>query len=117
VFPRLAERRDQPGGTLSGGEQQMLTIARTLIGNPDLLLLDEPSEGLAPLIVGTIGDLVESIKQEGVTILMAEQNTYFALNHSNRAYIIDDGRIQYFGTASEMRNHPEVIEKYLAVHQ
>ncbi len=116
-FPRLAERKDQLGGTLSGGEQQMLTIARTLMGNPDLLLLDEPSEGLAPLIVDTIGQLIQQIKDEGITILLAEQNTYFALKLSDRIYIIDDGRIQYSGTTQDIREHPEVIKQYLAVHE
>lgn len=116
-FPRLAERRNQPGGTLSGGEQQMLTIARTLMGNPDLLLLDEPSEGLAPLIVKSIGELVQQIKNEGITILLAEQNTHFALELSDRVYIIDDGRIRYSGTAQQMKDNPDIIREYLAVHQ
>lgn len=103
--------------TLSGGEQQMLTIARTLMGNPDLLLLDEPSEGLAPLIVEHMGDLIRQIKGEGVTLLLAEQNTFFALGLSDRIYIIDDGRTQYSGTAEEVKAHPEIVEKYLTVHQ
>ncbi|MCI0710265.1 MAG: ABC transporter ATP-binding protein [Chloroflexi bacterium] len=115
-FPRLAERRNQLGGTLSGGEQQMLTIARTLMGNPELLLLDEPSEGLAPLIVETIGKLVAQIKQEGITVLLAEQNTYFALDLSDRVYIIDDGQIQYSGTTKEVRENRDIIRKYMGVH-
>jgi branched-chain amino acid transport system ATP-binding protein len=115
-FPRLAERRNQLGGTLSGGEQQMLTIARTLMGNPELLLLDEPSEGLAPLIVEAIGRLVAQIKQEGITVLLAEQNTYFALDLSDRVYIIDDGQIQYSGTAKEVRENRDIIRKYMGVH-
>lgn len=115
-FPRLAERRTQPGGTLSGGEQQMLTIARTLMGNPELLLLDEPSEGLAPLIVNTIGELVLQLKAEGVTILLAEQNLHFSLEVSDRAYIIDDGRIQFSGTVAALKAQPEIIQKYLAVY-
>lgn len=115
-FPRLAERRNQMGGTLSGGEQQMLTIARTLMGNPDLLLLDEPSEGLAPLIVTTISKLIAQIKQEGVTILLAEQNIFFALELSDRVYIIDDGRIQYSGSAQDVKADPDIIRKYMAVH-
>lgn len=117
LFPRLAERRKQLGGTLSGGEQQMLTIARTLMGNPDLLLLDEPSEGLAPLIVDLIGALISEIKREGVTILLAEQNTFFALDLADRIYIIDDGRIQFTGASETIADHPEIIEKYLAVHE
>ncbi|MEO1288813.1 MAG: ABC transporter ATP-binding protein [Chloroflexota bacterium] len=115
-FPRLGERRNQLGGTLSGGEQQMLTIARTLMGNPDLLLLDEPSEGLAPLIVRDIGRLVSQIKVEGITILLAEQNIYFALALSDRVYIIDDGRIQYSGTAQSLKDNPDLIKQYMAVH-
>ena len=115
-FPRLAERRNQMGGTLSGGEQQMLTIARTLMGNPTLLLLDEPSEGLAPLIVQSIGKLIREIKDEGITILLAEQNTYFALALSERVYIIDDGRIQYSGTADDVKANPDILKQYMAVH-
>lgn len=116
-FPRLGERRNQLGGTLSGGEQQMLTIARTLMGNPDLLLLDEPSEGLAPLIVKSIGELIAQIKAEGITILLAEQNTHFALKLSDSVYIIDDGRIQYTGTAADVKSNPEIIREYLAIHE
>lgn len=116
-FPRLAERHNQMGGTLSGGEQQMLTIARTLMGNPKLLLLDEPSEGLAPLIVQSIGKLIRQIKDEGMTILLAEQNTYFALALSERVYIIDDGRIQYSGTAQDVKANPDIIKQYMAVHR
>lgn len=115
IFPRLAERSKQLGGTLSGGEQQMPTIARTLMGNPDLVLLDEPSEGLAPLIVDAIGELVLQLKKEGVTILLAEQNLHFSLAVSERAYVIDDGRIQFAGTAAELSAQPEIIQKYLAV--
>ena len=116
-FPRLGERRNQLGGTLSGGEQQMLTIARTLMGNPNLLLLDEPSEGLAPLIVQSIGELIKQIRNEGITILLAEQNTHFALELADRVYIIDDGRIRYSGTAQEVKANPDIIREYLAVHQ
>jgi branched-chain amino acid transport system ATP-binding protein len=115
IFPRLGERAKQLGGTLSGGEQQMLTIARTLMGNPDLVLLDEPSEGLAPLIVDAIGELVLQLKQEGVTILLAEQNLHFSLAVSERAYVIDDGRIQFSGTSAELASRSEIIQKYLAV--
>lgn len=116
-FPRLKERHKQMGGTLSGGEQQMLTIARTLMGNPDVLLLDEPSEGLAPLIVAAIGKLIREIKAEGITILLAEQNTYFALGLSDRVYIIDDGRIRYTGEAQAVKDDPEIIREYMAVHE
>ncbi len=116
-FPRLAERAQQLGGTLSGGEQQMLTIARTLMGNPELLLLDEPSEGLAPLIVDAIGELILQIKKEGMTILLAEQNLHFALEVSDRVYVIDDGRIQFSGSVAELEERPEIARKYLAVQQ
>jgi branched-chain amino acid transport system ATP-binding protein len=116
IFPRLEERHLQMGGTLSGGEQQMLTIARTLMGNPNLILLDEPSEGLAPLIVETIRELVLQVKAEGVTILLAEQSTHFALSLSERVYMIDDGRVQHHDTVEGIRNNPEIIEKYLGVH-
>jgi branched-chain amino acid transport system ATP-binding protein len=115
IFPRLAERHAQLGGTLSGGEQQMLTIARTLMGNPDLLLLDEPSEGLAPLIVMAIGELIGQLKKEGVTILLSEQNLPFALSLSDRIYVIDDGKIQYTGTTAELVTHPEITRRYLGV--
>ena len=113
IFPRLAERGNQLGGTLSGGEQQMLTIARTLMGNPALVLLDEPSEGLAPLIVDAIGELILQLKQEGVTILLAEQNLHFSLAVSDRAYVIDDGRIQFSGRSDELAARPETIRKFL----
>jgi branched-chain amino acid transport system ATP-binding protein len=115
IFPRLAERRDQAGGTLSGGEQQMLTIARTLMGNPDLVLLDEPSEGLAPLIVAAIGELVAELKRGGVTLLLSEQNLPFALSLSDRVYVIDDGKIQYTGATAELVAHPEITRRYLGV--
>ncbi|HLY28214.1 MAG TPA: ABC transporter ATP-binding protein [Aggregatilineales bacterium] len=116
-FPRLAERRNQLGSTLSGGEQQMLTIARTLMGNPDLLLLDEPSEGLAPVVVETIGELIHQLKKEHIAILLAEQNLHFALELSERAYVIDDGHIQFQGTVAELENSPEIVNKYLAVQE
>ncbi len=114
-FPRLAERRNQFGGSLSGGEQQMLTIARTLMGNPRLLLLDEPSEGLAPIMVETIAKLVGELKKSQIAILLAEQNLHFALEHSDRVYVIDDGHIRFAGTPADLEAHPEVVKKYLAV--
>lgn len=117
LFPRLAERHKQLGRTLSGGEQQMLTIARTLMGNPDLLLLDEPSEGLSPLMVDLIGGLIRQLKQEHMAILLAEQNLHFALGLSERAYVIDDGHIQFSGTVAELQANPEMVRKYLAVQQ
>jgi branched-chain amino acid transport system ATP-binding protein len=115
IFPRLAERAQQLGGTLSGGEQQMLTIARTLMGNPDLILLDEPSEGLAPLVVRLLGEVIRRLKDEGVTVLLAEQNLHFGLNLSDRAYVIDNGQIHYHGTAQDLATNEEIKKKYLAV--
>ncbi|MHB8626372.1 MAG: ABC transporter ATP-binding protein [Aggregatilineales bacterium] len=117
LFPRLAERRNQWGRTLSGGEQQMLTIARTLMGNPDLLLLDEPSEGLAPLVVDMIGELIQQLKSENIAILLAEQNVHFALALSERAYVIDDGQIQFAGSVAELEATPDIINKFLAVRE
>lgn len=117
LFPRLAERRNQLGSTLSGGEQQMLTIARTLMGNPDLILLDEPSEGLAPMMVETIRELIQQLKKEFIAILLAEQNLGFALSLSERAYVIDDGHIQFAGSTAELEANPEIVNKYLAVRE
>ena len=95
----------------------MLTIARTLMGNPDLLLLDEPSEGLAPLMVDLIGDLIVQLKKEKMAILLAEQNLSFALSLSERAYVIDDGHIQFSGSVAELEANPEMVYKYLGVQQ
>jgi len=115
VFPKLQELQSRRGLHLSGGEQQMLTLARTLMGNPELLLLDEPSEGLAPLIVKMLGELIQRIKQEGVTVLLAEQNSKFAMRLSDRGYVIDDGRIRYHGSVRELSENEEVKRRYLAV--
>jgi branched-chain amino acid transport system ATP-binding protein len=115
LFPRLEELSRRRGGTLSGGEQQMLTIARTLMGDPDLLLLDEPSEGLAPIIVKTLGDFIDRVKQEGMTVLLSEQNVKFSLKHSDRAYIVDSGHIKYQGTIKELEKDEDVKKRYLAV--
>lgn len=114
-FPKLKELRNQMGGTLSGGEQQMLTIARTLMGNPELLLLDEPSEGLAPLIVRALEELIQRLKLEGMTILLAEQNLKFVGRLADQAYIIDDGRIPYEGRIEDLWRNEEVKKRYLAV--
>ena len=114
-FPILSERSSQYGGTLSGGEQQMLTIARTLMGDPDLILLDEPSEGLAPIIVKVLGEFIDLIKQEGMTVLLSEQNVKFALKHSDRAYIVDNGHIKYHGSIAELEKNEEIKKRYLAV--
>jgi len=115
LFPHLAKFAQRRGGTLSGGEQQMLTIGRTLMGNPLLLLLDEPTEGLAPLIVRSIGQLIQVLREQKVTMLLSEQNVKFSLRVSDLAYIIDDGHIVYNGASRELKRQPEVMKKYLAV--
>ena len=115
LFPVLKERDKQWGGTLSGGEQQMLTIARTLMGNPRLLLLDEPSEGLAPLVVRAIEEQVLALKKEGMTILLSEQNSGFAFNVSGRAYILEKGHVVWQGHFSELRENPEIMKNFLGI--
>jgi len=115
LFPLLVKFAQRRGGTLSGGEQQMLTIARTLMGDPDFLLLDEPSEGLAPLIVKSLGNFINVIKKEGMTVLLSEQNSKFALKHADRAYIVDNGAIKYQGSISDLEQNEEVKKRYLAV--
>ena len=115
LFPILKERSSQRGGTLSGGEQQMLTIARTLMGNPKLLLLDEPSEGLAPVIVQDVGRQMLRLKDEGMTILLSEQNSAFSLKYSDRAYILEKGSVCWHGDAAGLDKNPEILGKYLGV--
>ena len=115
LFPVLKERDKQWGGTLSGGEQQMLTIARTLMGNPRLLLLDEPSEGLAPLVVRAIEEQVLALKKEGMTILLSEQNSSFALKVSDRAYILEKGIVTWQGDIAELKSKPEIMKNYLGI--
>lgn len=115
LFPLLEKFARRRAGTLSGGEQQMLTIARTLMGNPDLLLLDEPSEGLAPIIVKTLGKFINVLKEEGLTVLLSEQNTKFAFKHADRAYIVDNGSIKYEGSIAELEKNEEIKKRYLAV--
>ena len=115
LFPNLKERRDHPGGRLSGGEQQMLTIARTLMGNPHMVLLDEPSEGIAPVIVEQMAFVINELKREGLSIVISEQNLHFAKLVSDRAYVIEKGTVRYDGSFEELEAHPEVSEKYLAV--
>jgi branched-chain amino acid transport system ATP-binding protein len=115
LFPALKKLSDRPGGTLSGGEQQMLTISRTLMGNPDFLLLDEPSEGLAPIVSKALGKVIDLIKKEELTILLSEQNTKFALKHADRAYILDNGTIKYQGSISELRQNEDIQKRFLAV--
>jgi len=115
LFPILKARDRQEGGTLSGGEQQMLTIARTLMGNPRLLLLDEPSEGLAPIVVRLIEDQMLLLKKEGITILLSEQNSSSALKLSDRAYILEKGHVRWLGSVSELHEKPEIMKTYLGV--
>ena len=115
LFPLLRKLEKRNGGTLSGGEQQMLTIARSLMGNPDLLLLDEPSEGLAPLVVEHLLEQLQRLREEGLAILLCEQNVDFALELSDRVYIIDKGHIRFEGTISEFEENEELRLAYLAV--
>jgi branched-chain amino acid transport system ATP-binding protein len=115
LFPTLAERKRHRGCELSGGEQQMLSIARALMGNPSLLLLDEPTEGLAPLIVEKLIEVIERIKKEGMTILLVEQNVESAFKMADRHYILEQGKIVYHGTNDELRNNKEVMGRYLSV--
>lgn len=115
LFPSLAGMRDRPGGRMSGGEQQMLTIARTLMGNPRLVLLDEPSEGLAPVVVERMAEAIRALKAEGLSILLSEQNLHFARLVSDRATIIEKGRIRWSGTLPALMQAPEVREQYLSV--
>ena len=113
TFPRLKERRTQVAGTLSGGEQQMLAIARALMGEPKLLLLDEPSMGLAPMMVTRIFEVVRDIASRGVTILLVEQNALLALEISHRGYVMETGEITLSGPARDLLNNPKVREAYL----
>lgn len=113
LFPRLAERRHQQGGTLSGGEQQMLAIARALMSRPRLLLLDEPSMGLAPLMVQKIFETIRLIAAEGVTLLLVEQNAHMALKIAHRGYVLENGRMVLEGPAAQLAKDPRVREAYL----
>ncbi|MBN1977412.1 MAG: ABC transporter ATP-binding protein [Anaerolineae bacterium] len=113
LFPRLEERRRQLGGTLSGGEQQMLAIGRALMAHPRLLLLDEPSMGLAPLLVEDIFRVIRQLNEEGTTILLVEQNALMALSVAGRGYVLETGQVVLAGTAAELRENPQVQEAYL----
>ena len=114
-FPALGQRREQKGETLSGGEQQMLAIARTLMGNPELLLLDEPSEGLAPVVVRTLLDRLLALKARGQTILLSEQNLRFATRLADRAYVLEQGHVRYAGTIAALMADEAVRHAYLMV--
>jgi len=115
LFPKLGEIWNRLGGVLSGGEQQMLTIARTLMGNPELLLLDEPSEGLAPVVVANLLEQVQRLKSEGLTILLAEQGLDFSLALADRVYVLEKGAIRHAGAASELRDDAELRNRLLAL--
>ncbi|KUL95015.1 ABC transporter [Bosea sp. WAO] len=115
LFPNLGRMRDRPGGAMSGGEQQMLTIARTLMGNPSLVLLDEPSEGLAPVIVEDMAKTILALKSEGLSVLISEQNLHFAGSVADRATIIEKGLIRFSGTMAELKANDAVRSQYLSV--
>jgi branched-chain amino acid transport system ATP-binding protein len=115
LFPNLAEMQRRPGGRMSGGEQQMLTIARTLMGNPSCILLDEPSEGLAPVIVDQMAAAIRELKGAGVGVLLSEQNLHFAIEVADRAYIIEKGAIRFSGTIADLEANADVRNQYLAV--
>ena len=115
LFPKLRELSSRNGGFLSGGEQQMLTIARTLMGNPELLLLDEPSEGLAPLVVDHLRDQIARLKDEGLTILLAEQNVEFSLALAERVYVLEKGSIRFSGSAEDLRADERLRHELLAL--
>jgi branched-chain amino acid transport system ATP-binding protein len=115
LFPKLEERKGQLAGTMSGGEQQMLAIARALMSKPKLLMLDEPSLGLAPVIVLQVFDIIKKLKEEGVTVLLVEQNVHHALEISDRAYIMEKGRIILEGAGSDLLNNHYVREAYLGM--
>jgi len=115
LFPRLKAMEKRNAGTLSGGEQQMLTVGRTLMGNPELVLLDEPTAGLAPLVAQHLGDQISSLKREGLSILLTEQNALLAMGISERAYIMDKGVIVYEGSVEKLRKEEQTMRQYLGV--
>jgi len=115
LFPNLGQMRERPGGRMSGGEQQMLTIARTLMGNPRCVLLDEPSEGLAPIIVEQMAHSIRALKGEGMCVLLSEQNLHFCEAIADRAYIIEKGQIRFGGSMAELAANASLREQYLSV--
>jgi branched-chain amino acid transport system ATP-binding protein len=114
-FPQLAERAGQSGGDLSGGEQQMLAIGRALMANPDLILMDEPSEGLAPVLVSKVGEIMRSIRKQGHSILLVEQNFELAMDVADYVYIITSGRIVYHGTPVELERETGILDRHLGI--
>ena len=115
LFPDLEGIQERRGGVLSGGQQQMLTIGRTLMGNPELLLLDEPSEGLAPIVVELLRDRIGQLKQTGLSIVLAEQNLDFVLALADRVYILEKGEVRFTGTAADLRANDAIVKQYLTV--
>ena len=115
LFPNLAEMTDRPGGRMSGGEQQMLTVARTLMGNPLLVLLDEPSEGVAPLIVEQMADTIVELKKQGLSILLSEQNMHFSRLVSDRVFVLEKGQIRWQGSMAALEENIDVQRAYLTV--
>lgn len=115
LFPRLGERRKHRGNQLSGGERQMLAIVRALMSNPDLLLMDEPTEGLAPVMVQHVEEAVRLLRDEGLTVLLVEQNLRSALSLIDSAHILETGALVYSGTATELRNSPDILQRHLGV--
>jgi branched-chain amino acid transport system ATP-binding protein len=115
LFPVLRDLRNRQGGFLSGGEQQMLTIGRTLMGNPELLLLDEPSEGLAPLVVEALRLKIDELRKAGLTILLAEQGVEFSLSLADRVYVLEKGAVRHAGPAAELRDDKELRERLMAI--
>jgi len=116
IFPRLAERRQHRGGQLSGGERQMLAVGRALMLDPDLILMDEPSEGLAPVMVQNLEKIVLDLKKEGLSILLVEQNLYSALAVADRVYILETGKVVHEGDAKVLAKQPDIFRKHLGVH-
>ncbi len=115
LFPNLREMPQRPGGRMSGGEQQMLTVARTLMGNPRLVLLDEPSEGVAPLIVEQMAHMIVALKNQGLSVLLSEQNVPFAAAVSDRAYVLEKGQVRFEGTMGELMAHEDIRRQYLTI--
>ncbi|MEJ0051864.1 MAG: ABC transporter ATP-binding protein [Methylovirgula sp.] len=116
LFPRLAERRNNRGNQLSGGERQMLAVGRALMIDPELILMDEPSEGLAPVMVQHLGDIIMQLKHDGIAILLVEQNLYSALAVADRAYVLETGKVVYEAQASELVDDPRSLVRFLGVH-